>query len=51
MNKKGLTVSEVSEKELRKSKYLNNDEYKNLYIVFVNVFNRFTIEQISKSFF
>lgn len=49
--KKGLTVSEVSEKELKKSKYLNNDEYKNPYIVFENVFNRFTIEQVSKSFF
>lgn len=49
--KKGLTVSEISEEELKSTKYLNKDEYKNPYLVFEHVFNRFTIEQISKSFF
>lgn len=49
--KKGLTVCEISEDELKRMKYLNKKEYKNPYVVFENVFNRFTIEQVSKSFF
>ncbi|MCS7475043.1 hypothetical protein [Myroides odoratimimus] len=49
--KKGLTISEISDEELKKIKYLNKDECKNPYIVFENVFNRFTIEQVNKSFF
>lgn len=49
--KKGLTISEISDEELKRIKYLNKDEYKNPYIVFENVFNRFTIEQVNKSFF
>ncbi|MDM1503929.1 hypothetical protein HX071_17255 [Myroides marinus] len=49
--KKGLTISEISDEELKRIKYLNKDECKNPYIVFENVFNRFTIEQVNKSFF
>ncbi|MBB1139029.1 MULTISPECIES: hypothetical protein [Myroides] len=50
-NDKELTVSKVFEEELKGIKYLNEQEFKNPYLVFKTVFDRFTIEQVHKSFF
>lgn len=50
-NIKELTVSEAPKEELKKMKYLEEKEYKNPYLVFKSIFDRFTIEEVNKSFF
>jgi len=48
---KRLTVSDVSEEDLQEMKYINEQEFKNPYLVFKSVFEQFELNSITSSFF
>lgn len=48
---KRLTVSDVSEEDLQEMKYVNEQEFKNPYLVFKSIFEQFELNSITNSFF
>ncbi|WP_121966689.1 hypothetical protein [Myroides sp. N17-2] len=48
---KELTVSTISEEKLQEMKYVSEQEFKNPYLVFKSVFEQFTLDNITNSFF
>lgn len=48
---RNLCKYQLSEKRLREVKYLNKKEIANPYLVFENIFENYSLEKLSKSFF
>lgn len=44
-------VSEVNRQELMEIEYLSEEEFKNPYLVFETVFDRFSLDRVWKSFY